>query len=156
MGVNDYMSVRTRHIRIMNKTAFLCTVVSFALFVGCESDSLCPGARPAPITGTWGGDGIRLTAGPARVDLQFDCAEGRIEGAIRPDDKGRFDVYGLYLPYPPGPASSGDDRKEYRVRYQGRVDTDSMMLTLTLVDTDQKPVEFELTFGETGRITLCL
>jgi hypothetical protein len=153
---NDYMSMSARHITILNKIALLCTVVSFTLFVGCESDSLCPRARPAQITGTWGGDGIRLTAGPARVDLLFDCGEGSIERGIRLDDKGRFDVDGRVLPYSPGPASNMDDREEYRVRYQGRVHAETMTLTLTRIDTGQKLGEFDLTSGEPGRITLCL
>lgn len=133
-------------------TALAATV--FVIFInGCDSGTLIQPEPERPITGMWGGDGIRLTAGPEGADLLYDCAEGWIEGGIVPDRRGRFDVEGMFVPTP-GPEPE-EGRKRFPVRHQGTICGTTMLLKVTLIETHEPVGVFELTLGETGRLVFC-
>jgi hypothetical protein len=146
------MASRIHYAAAVTLTAVAATV--FAIFInGCDSGALIRPFPARPITGMWGGDGIRLTAGPEGADLLYDCAEGSIEGSIIPDRKRRFDIEGMFVPTP-GPEPE-EGRKGYAARHQGTICGTTMVLKVTLIETGQSVGIFELTLGEEGRVVFC-
>lgn len=85
--------------------------------------------------------------------MLFDCAEGRIEGPILPDERGRFEVSGTYTPTPgPEPAEGRPGRP---AQYHGRVQGKMIILSVTLVDTGDSIGAFDLMLGDEGRVVFC-
>jgi hypothetical protein len=106
------------------------------------------------LLGSWGGDGagIEITADGAR--LEFDCAHGTIDEPIRIDDAGRFEAKGTYVREEPGPTRK-EDRGGEPARFRGKVEGDSLSLTLELPGSDRSPSPFTLTRGRLPRIRSC-
>src|SRR5580704_7745588 len=55
--------------------------------------------------GTWGGEHIRMEVNDGGADIEFDCAKGSISQRLQLDDKGRFNVQGIYIAETPAPVS---------------------------------------------------
>ena len=91
--------------------------------------------------GVWGGDTIVLEVITEGAEVDMDCARGRIEGPIRVDGKGTFDLLGTYEAETPGP--SRDDAKPASARYRGTIKGATM--TLVISRADQPMGTFELT-----------
>ena len=107
-----------------------------------------------PLTGNWGGDhaGAVLTDRGAKFD--FDCAEGSIDGPITPDGEGRFDLAGTYIQDAPGPTRPG--REQGRpARYRGRVERDTMTLSVELPGSDVVIGTFKLVRDRLPRVRKC-
>jgi hypothetical protein len=81
--------------------------------------------------GTWGGDHMRfeVTEGGAKIDL--DCAHASVEGKIKVDRAGRFNVWGTYYQEHGGPVREEEEARGERVRLTGRVGGSLMKLTVT-------------------------
>jgi len=77
---------------------------------------------------TWGGDAAILQVVEGGADIEFECAAGRIEGPIRIDSHGAFDVAGTWTAEGPGPTR--DEGSATAVRYRGQVKGDTMTLTV--------------------------
>lgn len=99
-----------------------------ALALGVTACATVP-AQPAPLDGQWGGPHIGMLIGPAGTRIEYDCAEGTINGPIIPLATGAFDVEGTHTPGFGGPAIEGVVLPTYRVRFTGRVRGDRMTLT---------------------------
>lgn len=106
----------------------------------------CSGGPAAPVgdvSGTWGGDnaGLIVTDGIAHVHI--GCTAGDVDGPIRPDASGRFDVTGTYEvdAYPVGPGVT------HPARFTGRVEGRAMMLTVALTDTARAFGPVTLVYG---------
>ena len=107
-----------------------------------------------PLTGNWGGDhaGAVLTDRGAKLD--FDCAEVSIDGPITPDGEGRFDLAGTYVQDAPGPTRPG--REQGRpARYRGRVEGDTMRLSVELSGSDVVIGTFKLVRDRLPRVRKC-
>ena len=74
-----------------------------------------------PVLGKWGGRHVGLIAGPIGATLEYDCANGEIEGPIRLDRRGRFVAAGYHIPGHGGPARLGDVPLRWRADYFGRI-----------------------------------
>ena len=106
------------------------------------------------LTGSWGGDhaGAVMTDRGAKFD--FDCAEGSIDGPITLDREGRFDLAGTYAREGPGPARPG--REQGRpARYRGRVERDTMTLSVELSGSDVVIGTFTLVRDRLPRVRKC-
>ena len=68
--------------------------------------------------GVWGGDTAILEVVEGGANIEFECATGRIEGAVRVDSKGEFDLPGTLASDGPGP-SRDEGSSASPVRYQG-------------------------------------
>ena len=103
---------------------------------------------------TWGGTHIGLTITVSGANVEYDCAEGEILEPIRLSD-GRFNVLGLHYMGMGGPI--GVDRVHARpARYEGRVDGDTMNMTVTLTDTKEQVGNFTLVRGANPHVVKCL
>jgi len=137
-------------------------VGKIAILLGCiAAASASAGTGPAApdeprrlAVGLWGGDHLRMMVTGADARLEYDCATGTIDRAIVLDARGRFAVDGSYTAEHGGPAR-GESAAAARARYAGRVEGDTMKLTVTL-DTDRKPIgTFTLKRGDDVLLTKC-
>jgi hypothetical protein len=110
---------------------------------------------PEVVSGEWGGVHLGLVASEAGADLEFDCASGRITGAVRPDGNGRFSVSGTQTPGG-GPIGFGEGAESRPARYDGTVRGDRMTITVTLTDTNETLGTFTLVRGASPHVFKCL
>ena len=54
-------------------------------------------------TGTWGGSHVRIEVGTRSATIDYDCANGTIDGPFTIDSKGRFTWRGTHNREHPGP-----------------------------------------------------
>jgi hypothetical protein len=111
---------------------------------------------PSLVTGDWGGTHLGLVATDQGADLEYDCAAGRIDQAIRPDAEGRFSVTGVHLPGHGGPVPPGQEIEQHPARYDGIVRGNRMTLTVTLTDSDTNLGTFTLIRGASPYVLKCL
>src|SRR5438445_6420773 len=106
---------------------------------------------PGPIQGTWGGDNAGLIAFDTTAHVHIGCTAGDTKQAIVADQRGRFDVPGLYnitlYPVARGP--------DHPARFTGSVDGDEMTLTVALTDTAVTLGPAQLTLGTAPRMWPC-
>lgn len=125
-----------------------------ALLAACGS-SAAGGEQPGVPLGTWGGDHILLEVSAGGATLELDCAHGAVEGPVRLDSEGRFDVGGTYVQERGGPVrEGGEDARP--ARYSGRVEGKTMTLTIAVGDGGETLGPFELVHGRSARLTKCL
>lgn len=129
------------------------SLFSLVLLAGCGSAA--GGEERALPIGTWGGDHILFEVAAGGASLELDCAHGAVEGAIRLDSEGRFDVPGTYVQERGGPErEGGEDARP--ARYAGRVEGKTMTLTIAVGDGGETLGPFELVHGRSARLTKCL
>ena len=117
----------------------------------------CVGSEiPERVTGEWGGVHLGLVVTAAGADLEYDCAEGRITGEVRPDESGRFSVVGMHFPGHGGPIRIDETRESRPARYDGTVRGDKMTITVTLTDSNEVLGTFALVHGASPHVFKCL
>ena len=57
-----------------------------------------PAQSPSTLSGTWGGERIRLDAGAASVRIQVDCYLARLDRAVSLDAAGGFAIDVTFVP----------------------------------------------------------
>jgi len=126
----------------------------------CALIILATACATQPITedpaGAWGGDHIALSVTDTGATLEYDCAAGRIDGAVTPDANGRFQASGTHDIGHGGPVRQDEVPDRHPASYEGRVSGDSMALTVTLTDMGTQVGTFRLMRGATPRIVRCL
>ena len=111
---------------------------------------------PEVVTGEWGGQHLGLVATDNGADLEYDCATGRITGAVRPDAQGRFSAPGEHFPGHGGPIGGGGPPEVRSARYEGTVRGTKMTITVTLTDTSEVLGTFTLVQGASPHVFKCL
>jgi hypothetical protein len=104
--------------------------------------------------GTWGGNHVRLRVTASGGDIEFDCAHGELSEALKLDAEGRFDVAGT-LTREGGPIRLDVPRTGRAARYTGRVEGQTMTLTVKFDDKNQEAQALALTRGSEGRLWKC-
>lgn len=113
-----------------------------------------PEERTALPAGEWGGEQVSLSVTDKGARLELACAHGSVETAILLDGEGRFDVAGVYVREGPGPVRLEDEGGE-PARFSGRVDGDSMTLTVERTKGSRHVGTFKLGKGRRARIIKC-
>jgi hypothetical protein len=109
------------------------------------------------LTGTWGGEHIRLVVKESRATLVFDCASGTMEGPLIPDEEGKFEIRGTYRRSRGGPGRPGmPEPKPIPALYRGWTDRKRMRLSVTLLDTGSVLGPFSLGLGQPAALDLCM
>jgi hypothetical protein len=113
---------------------------------------------PAPVDalGLWGGSHVSMQITSTGGRVEYDCAEGVIQGPIRPDGTGRFIATGTHTPGHGGPIREDEILPSFRARYDGQISGERMNLVVTLIDTGAVLGPFELRHGSHGRLVRCL
>jgi hypothetical protein len=105
--------------------------------------------------GVWGGPHIRLNVSAAGSEIEFDCAQGKINTALATDAEGRFDFQGTFFREGPGPVRLGREPSARPARYSGHVVDQTMTLNVKATDTNEDLGSFTLTRGSDGRLFKC-
>ncbi|MCA1556466.1 MAG: hypothetical protein LC747_07225 [Acidobacteria bacterium] len=106
--------------------------------------------------GVWGGEHISLQVterGGAAVE--FDCAHGTIAQRIILDRRGRFSVAGNYFEEHGGPVRASGEPDGYAVRFNGRVEGQTMKLTITHAETKELIGAFTLIHNQEPFLVKC-
>jgi len=112
--------------------------------------------RPRTIpNGTWGGQHIQIVVAHGSATIEYDCANGKINGPLKLGSRGRFDLRGTHAREHGGPVRSDESADSERAQYTGWTDGKKMKLTVTLVNSKTEIGTFELTRGSEGRIFKC-
>lgn len=118
-------------------------------------DNLSAKKDDIDITGEWGGEHIGLQINEASADIDFDCANGRINQRITLDKNGKFDLTGTYTIERSGPTREDKPQPTYPASYVGAVKDKTMNLTVTLIDNKKDIGTFTLTHGTRARVMKC-
>jgi hypothetical protein len=112
--------------------------------------------KDKPLTGRWGGPhiGMEITAEGARIE--YDCAQGTVDGPIALDRAGRFEATGTHAAEHGGPVREGEEPEARPARYKGKLKGKVLTLTVILTDSGENAGTFTLTRGATPRLVKCL
>jgi hypothetical protein len=132
----------------------LLVIISLVLLIVSSA-----AARPRKMqrlpTGTWGGLHIRIEVGPRSATIDYDCANGTIDGPFTIDNKGRFTWRGTHNQEHGGPIRSDEQSNGRRAIYSGWIKGDTMTLTVKLADTNEVVETYTLKRGGRGRVFKC-
>jgi hypothetical protein len=106
-------------------------------------------------SGTWGGEGIALDVEDGSATVEYDCANGKINGPLKLDDKGQFVLSGTHVREHGGPIRRDEVRTGLAATYSGCTDGKRMTLRVTLTNSKEVVGDYELEYGRTGRIRKC-
>lgn len=133
----------------------LSIILSAGLMIGAFV-TLALAKKPRSMAnGQWGGLHIQMQVANGSATIDYDCANGTINGPLKVDSRGRFSLLGKHVPEHGGPIRMGEDRSGVPARYTGWTDGKTMKLTVTLVDTKTEVGTFDLTRGSSGRVFKC-
>jgi len=105
--------------------------------------------------GTWGGDHIRIDVSDGSAIIDYDCANGTIQGPLTVNSDGKFDLRGIHNKEHGGPIRADEEPNSHPARYKGWTDGKTMTLTVTLTETNEKIGTFKLVHGRVGRVFKC-
>ena len=108
------------------------------------------------ISGQWGGPHIDLVTTDSGAAIKYDCAHGRITEAVLPDVFGAFVARGVHVREHGGPIREGEIPDQHPARYAGRIEGNTMTLTVTLTDSATTLGTFTLVRGAAGQVFKCL
>lgn len=106
--------------------------------------------------GNWGAKGIGVTIKANGVDIEYDCADGRIEQKLSIDAKGNFKTSGVHIQSRPGPVHVDSPPEQKPARYEGKISGTTMKLKVVLTETNDVIGEFVLEKDRFPRIHRCL
>jgi hypothetical protein len=106
-------------------------------------------------TGNWGGMHVQLQVGPGSATLEYDCANGTINGPLTLDRKGNFTWRGSHNREHGGPIRMDEKSNERPAIYSGVIKDDTMTLTVKLADTNEVLGTYTLKRGSAGRVFKC-
>lgn len=133
----------------------LISILSAGLVIGALV-TLALAKRPRSFAnGSWGGQHIQMNVENGSATIEYDCANGKINGPLKVDSRGRFSLLGMHVREHGGPIRLGEDRSGVPARYTGWTDGKTMKLTVTLTNSKTAVGTFELTRGSIGRIRKC-
>ena len=150
---------------MMSKLFFLTVIfllplilVIFAQSSSCRGnkmDNLSANKDDTVMTGEWGGEHIGMQVNEDGADIEYDCANGRINQRITLDKNGKFELTGTYTIERGGPVREDKPQPTYSARYAGIVKDKTMTLTVTLIDNKKDVGTFTLTHAARARVMKC-
>ena len=104
-------------------------------------------------TGLWGGQHISMKVGAKSATIEYDCANGVIDGPLRVDADGRFKLRGTHRMEHGGPIRADESPKGQPATYTGSIKGNTMTLTLKFDDAEAET--FTLEKGKEGELFKC-
>ena len=108
------------------------------------------------VTGTWGGQHISININGRSATIEYDCANGTIDGPLTLDSQGRFRWRGTHYREHGGPVRRDQKPNSHPATYTGWIKGDTMTLTVKLTDTDETFDTFTLKRGSAGKVWKCM
>src|SRR5690348_818215 len=87
-------------------------------------------------TGSWGGQHISMTVGAKSATIEYDCANGVIDGPLVVDAGGHFNLRGTHHMERGGPVRADETSKGQPATYTGSIEGNKMTLTLKVEDLE--------------------
>jgi hypothetical protein len=106
-------------------------------------------------TGMWGGTHIRLDVSANSTTIEYDCAQGTIDGPLTIDSRGNFRLKGTHMAEHGGPIRRDEEPNSKPALYAGWTDGKKMTLRVMLAGSGDEIGTFQLTQGDPGRIWKC-
>lgn len=132
------------------------SAIAICLLIVLTSALPAKGRKPTRIaTGAWGGQHITINVAESSATIEFDCANGQIDGPLTTDRRGRFDLKGTFSREHGGPVRGNEESNGQPARYVGWTDGKRMTLTVTLIGRKESLGTFNLTRGAEGRLFKC-
>ena len=103
-------------------------------------------------TGMWGGQHISMKVGAKSATIEYDCANGVIDGPLVVEADGHFKLRGTHRAEHGGPIRADESDNGQPATYTGSIDGNTMTLTLKLGDDEQT---FTLEKGKEGELFKC-
>src|ERR1044071_291038 len=97
-------------------------------------------------TGLWGGQHISMKVGTKSATIEYDCANGVIQGPLTIDANGNFKLRGTHRAEHGGPVRADESNEGSPATYTGSIKGNEMTLTLKL--DDDEPQTFTLEKGD--------
>ena len=94
-----------------------------------------------------------MTVTSERTDIEFDCGQASVDGAIVLDRDGAFSATGTFVQERPGRRRRWPPRRPMRLT--GGVKDDTMDMRVTLTDQNEDIGSFTLAFGADARLVKC-
>lgn len=110
-------------------------------------------AAPAPLGGSWAGDGFLLRAAPTGMLVQTGCRIGKIETPIVPDKAGNFTATGYLNAPTTGYRLSDVAPRDRMASFKGRVAGNSLALTVQV--EGQPATSYRLVRGASIKFPKC-
>jgi len=104
--------------------------------------------------GVWGAQHVNLDVSSTGAKIEYDCAHGTIDGPMSLDAGDRFDVRGTHVREQPGPVPEKEPTG-VPARYTGRLEGDSLTITVTLTDSSEVVGTFTLKRNTEGALRKC-
>jgi hypothetical protein len=105
-------------------------------------------------TTVWGGDHIEMEVTGSGARIEFDCAHGTIDEAVRVDRQGTFQANGTFTPERSGPSRDGDASRSAKATYSGTIADDTMTLRI-VVDGQDRDTTYLLARDRAGNLRKC-
>jgi hypothetical protein len=135
-------------------SGFAAAAILAASALSSHAALASPEGKPRPLIGSFGGSGAGVEAAEGSTQLTFDCATGSVEGPITLDENGGFDVAGRLVREGPGPVRP-EQTKGVPARFAGKLDGETMTLSVRVSGSDDTLGPFTLTRGRLARIRSC-
>ena len=104
-------------------------------------------------TGLWGGPHISMKVGAKSATIEYDCANGVIDGPLVVDAEGHFKLRGTHHRSHGGPVRADETSSGEPATYTGSIEGNTMNLTLKVGDADEET--FTLEKGKEGELFRC-
>ena len=103
--------------------------------------------------GLWGGPHISMKVGTKSATIEYDCANGVIDGPLTIDANGNFKLRGTHRAEHGGPIRADESDASSPATYTGSIKGTEMSLTLKIGDGE--PETFTLEKGKEGELFKC-
>ena len=104
-------------------------------------------------TGPWGGQHISMKVGAKSATIEYDCANGVIDGPLVVGADGHFNLRGTHRAEHGGPIRADETANGQPATYTGTIEGNTMTLTLKVGDSE--PETFTLEKGHEGELFKC-
>ncbi len=128
--------------------------VSFALLAGQTISGKVRKMQRIP-EGTWGAPHIVLLVEGDKAKIEYDCANGVINGPLKLDSAGHFKLTGTHTRERHGPIREDQPADSKPVTYTGSTDGKTLTLTVEFTESKESIGTFTLKKGEQGRLWKC-
>jgi len=131
-----------------------CGKATFVLFLGLLVMAMTVMKQQRIATGVWGGQHIQIKVGSNSATIEYDCANGVIEGPLIVDSDGNFKLHGTHHMERGGPVRADAEPRRIPATYTGSVKGNTMTLILKLAGSSDEET-FTLARGKEGEIVKC-
>ena len=131
-----------------------CGKATFVLFLGLLVMAMTVMKQQRIATGVWGGQHIQIKVGSNSATIEYDCANGVIEGPLIVDSDGNFKLHGTHHMERGGPVRADAEPRRIPATYTGSVKGNTMTLILKLAGSSDEET-FTLERGKEGEIFKC-